>query len=81
MIRTEPAQVKYTTRLKSAQCCLCCNLLKKAHSGHTGTIELLPILETGNVKNRSPLNIYQHVKQRKARTHPVQRAGFPTILS
>ena len=54
MTRTEPAQVKYTRRLKAAQCCLCYyqNLLnqlswfyyKKAHFGNTEAIMSLLIL-------------------------------------
>ena len=54
MTRTEPAQVKYTNRLKTAQCCLCYyqNLrnqlswfyYKKAHFGHTEAIASLLIM-------------------------------------
>ena len=54
MTRTEPVQVKYTNRLKAAQCFLCYyqNLLnqlswfynKKAYVGHTEAIESLLIL-------------------------------------
>ena len=49
MTRTEPAQVKYTNRLKAVQCCLCYyqSLLnhlgwfcyKNAHFGNTEAIE------------------------------------------
>ena len=54
MTRIEPAEVKYTKRLKAAQCCLCYyqNLLnqpswfyyKKAHFGNTEEIESILIL-------------------------------------
>ena len=54
MARTEPAQVKYTKRLKIAQCCLCYyqNLLnqlswvylKKKQFGNTEAIESLLIM-------------------------------------
>ena len=54
MTKIEPAQVKYTKRLKTVQCCLCYhqNLLnqlrwfqyKNTHFGHTESIDSLFIL-------------------------------------
>ena len=54
MTIAEPAQVKYTKRLKAAQCCLCYNqnllnqlswfYYKKAHFGNTEAIESLLIV-------------------------------------